>query len=237
MPVNPTHRSRCASACLGVALCTLLSGTWAVPVGADDFSAAATVYGFSGLPNMDQKISVGMGNEEPGLLRGRDMFMSGRPTWNGGGVQLLVETPYRLRFTFDEIAFGISGAELRGAGGELAPGIRRSGSSAWGATFAFGVGKSFPLSWVTPYVDARFGIDVLSVDIRLRSTSYGLLGQTNYDAVAWTLTPRVGAKFPLGDAGFVDMSVGYGVVGPDRFSATLGIGMYIAGRPTSPATF
>jgi hypothetical protein len=93
------------------------------------------------------------------------------------------------------------------------------------------VGRVFGKKDFYPYIDLRTAITITFVDVGMQLDAIGFAGKTTYQRVDFALGPRVGCIVPLGSVFFLDGAVQYGILGPERFAATAGLGVWFTGEP------
>jgi hypothetical protein len=80
---------------------------------------------------------------------------------------------------------------------------------------------------VRPYLEIRGGLTFLQSQIGLIHPVYGELGASPHNAYLGVLSGRVGLLVPLSEYFFLDMAVGYGIVGQEKQSFVIGLGLPI----------
>ncbi len=191
----------------------------------------AALVGFGGVASLDHGLRAG--SSEPDLLASRDPRLEGTGGFGGAGVRVLVVVE-RYRFTFEEAVFGVGGSRYRLDGAPLPASVSSDASGAWGAHFSVSAGRQFDLGPLSPYAELRAGTAFTATTVNLRSAAYGYLGATNYTTFRLLLAPTVGAVYRLGRGAFVDVAVSGDVTGPERFGASIALGVWLGSPHYGP---
>ena len=96
-------------------------------------------------------------------------------------------------------------------------------------------GTAFDLGPVYPYVELRAVFDLITIQVKLRTDTYGFVGSTNYLAGSFMLGPRAGVFVPLGDTFFIDFSGWAGLFGAEHATFCAGLGIWAGHRMPRPA--
>jgi hypothetical protein len=185
----------------------------------------ASLSGFTSPTFVDKSMHVGTGQDEIDMLKNNDVRLVGNGAFSGASLHATARFD-RLRIGFEEAVLIASGLDVNA--GTLPQGFSVTNGTIWGARFELSVGRELlsidaPSDAIAPYVDLRLGLALVTTNLQLHSTQWGALGSSAYTLIAPYLAPRVGARIPLGENGFVDVNGSYGIIGIER--ATFGAGL------------
>ena len=190
-----------------------------------DTHVEASISAFSSPTFVDRSMHVATGSDSIDMLDKNDVRLVGNGTFSGGALRAVVRCD-RLRIGLEEALFVGSGFDVRS--GALPSGFSATNGSIWGGRFELSIGRDLvaedaPTDAITPYVDLRLGLSLVTTNLQLHSAQWGGLGDSSYGIVAPFFAPRLGVRVPLGEAGFLDLNGSYAIFGLER--ATLGAGL------------
>jgi len=191
---------------------------------ADGVGFGGTIHGVSG--QLDAGPTAMKTGDAPVIL-GPARLVGAGPVAGAGLTILGWVGPLRLGLD-EDLFWSDRGPRLRFD--SLPAGYSVSSRSSWGGHVGLFAGYQRRLGPFVPYADLRAAIVVLFSTADLSHEVQGFLNSTSYSGVRLLLGPRVGLMAPLTEHLFLDMAASAGLVGPERFGGSVGLGAWL-GQP------
>lgn len=185
------------------------------------------IFGFSAPTFVDRSLNLADDGMKIDAIAGNDVRLVGNGTLSGGGMRAVGHLD-RLRIGYEEAVFIASGLDVKT--GPVPDGFSTSHGNIWGMRFELSLGRDLvsedaPHDAIVPYVDLRAGIELVTTKVQLHSTQFGSLGYTEYNLWSPYFGPRIGARVPLGEKTFFDVSGCLNILGVERGSLAAGLGV------------
>jgi hypothetical protein len=206
-----------------------------------DGGAAASLSVIGARAELDgAKLHVSAGQDLPDPLRDKHLRLDGNGALFGGELRIegrgneSSDWRGRTHGGFSIAVFGIEHALL--SYDALVPSLSIDPGKLWGARFDLFIGREFSLgkrrgvyqdtALIYPYVDLRASFSVLQANVSLRHETLGLLGTTAFNAYAFGIGPRIGARVPLMRDAYIDFGAYGDVLGIERIGGYAGLGIW-----------
>lgn len=195
-----------------------------------DEGVAFTLHGMTGaMIANDHTMRLAPGSDAPDVVRHITPRLDGDRGYLGSGLRGFYQGEY-VR------AGGTVGAFFVDRGltdlGRAAPeGVTMRTDTSWGAHLEVFAGGQINLKPVFPYLDVVGFLDIVQTRYTVFAVGGDVLGRPSYNAYLFGVGPRLGVILPITENVYLDLAVGGGVVGANRFLFSAGFGYTTGDRP------